>query len=42
MSDEARSEPIRFDDPQDDIGSNPNPVRPIGDVIATRLTRRGL
>ena len=42
MSDEAHSEPMRFDDPQDDIGSNPNPGLPIGDVIATRLSRRGL
>ncbi|HEX2115799.1 MAG TPA: PhoX family phosphatase [Alphaproteobacteria bacterium] len=42
MSDRTHSTPMRFDDPQDDIGSNPNPVRPIGDIIAARLSRRSL
>ena len=37
-----QSSPMRFDDPQDDIGSNPDPERSIGDVIAARLSRRGL
>ncbi len=44
MSDDrtTSSMPMRFDDPHDDIGSNPNPARPIGAVIAARLSRRGL
>jgi secreted PhoX family phosphatase len=42
MRDRTRSGPMRFDDPQDDIGSNPDPVRPIGDIIAARMSRRGL
>lgn len=42
MSDISHSRPVRFDDPHDDVGSNPNPARPIGDIIAARLSRRGL
>jgi secreted PhoX family phosphatase len=40
MIDRFCSEPMRFDDPQDDIGSNPNPAHPIGDIIAACMSRR--
>ncbi|HXH04291.1 MAG TPA: PhoX family phosphatase [Candidatus Competibacteraceae bacterium] len=32
----------RYRDPQDDIGNNPNPLLPIGEIIEARLSRRGL
>ncbi|HEX2277809.1 MAG TPA: alkaline phosphatase PhoX, partial [Candidatus Tectomicrobia bacterium] len=30
----------RYSDPQDDIGNNPDPVCPIGEIIRRRLSRR--
>lgn len=31
---------VRFEGADDDVGSNPRPVRPIGEIIQTRLSRR--
>jgi uncharacterized protein len=40
MAEDQRTHLMRYSDPQDDIGNNPNPVRPIGEIIRLRLSRR--
>ncbi len=40
MAEDQRTHLMRYSDPQDDIGNNPHPVRPIGEVIRLRLSRR--
>jgi uncharacterized protein len=40
MAKETETGTNRYSDPQDDIGNNPNPERPIGEIIRLRLSRR--
>jgi hypothetical protein len=40
MAEDHRTPIVRYSDPQNDIGNNPRPVHPIGEIIQLRLSRR--